>query len=104
MIWLAILGMGLVTFGLRLSFLALSGRLAAPDWLTRALRFVPVAVLTALVVPAIIYREGALSLSLDNERLIAGLLAAIVAWWTRSVLATLAVGMGGVWLLQALAR
>jgi branched-subunit amino acid transport protein len=104
MIWLAILGMGLVTFGLRLSFLALSGRLAVPDWLTRALRFVPVAVLTALVVPAIIYREGALSLSLDNERLIAGLLAAIVAWRTRSVLATLAVGMGGVWLLQALAR
>ncbi|MBS3932911.1 MAG: AzlD domain-containing protein [Truepera sp.] len=104
MIWLAILGMGLITFGLRLSFLALSGRLAAPDWLTRALRFVPVAVLTALVVPAIIYREGALSLSLDNERLIAGLLAAIVAWRTRSVLATLAVGMGSVWLLQALAR
>jgi len=89
---------------LRLSFLALSGRLAAPDWLTRALRFVPVAVLTALVVPAIIYREGVLSLSLSNERLIAGLLAAIVAWRTRSVLATLAVGMGGVWLLQALAR
>ncbi|MBS3966566.1 MAG: AzlD domain-containing protein [Truepera sp.] len=104
MIWLAILGMGLITFGLRLSFLALSGRLAAPDWLTRALRFVPVAVLTALVVPAIIYREGVLSLSLSNERLIAGLLAAIVAWRTRSVLATLAVGMGGVWLLQALAR
>lgn len=104
MIWLAILGMGLITFGLRLSFLALSGRLAAPDWLTRALRFVPVAVLTALVVPAIIYREGVLSLSLSNERLIAGLLAAIVAWRTRSVLATLVVGMGGVWLLQALAR
>jgi branched-subunit amino acid transport protein len=104
MIWLAILGMGLITFGLRLSFLALSGRLTMPDWLMRALRFVPVAVLTALVVPAIIYREGALSLSLDNERLIAGLLAAIVAWRTRSVLATLAAGMGVVWLLQALAR
>lgn len=104
MIWLAILGMGLITFGLRLSFLALSGRMAAPNWLTRALRFVPVAALSALVVPAIIYRQGVLSLSLENERLIAGLLAAIIAWRTRSVLATLAVGMGGVWLLQALMR
>jgi branched-subunit amino acid transport protein len=102
--WLVILGMGALTFVLRLSFLALWGRLAAPDWLERALRYVPVAALSALVFPALVYREGVLSLSLGNERLIAGLLAAVVAWRTKSIVATLAVGMGGLWLLQALMR
>lgn len=101
-LWLLIVLIGLGTFALRLSFIHLWGRVQLPEIVHRALRFIPAAVLAALVVPAIVRPEGALDLSLHNLRLIAGLLAAVVALFTRNVLLTLAAGMGTLWLLQAL--
>jgi len=44
---------------------------------------------------------GTLDLSLGNERLLAGLLAILVAWRTRNVLLAVAAGMIALWLLQA---
>lgn len=99
-IWLTILGMGVITFGLRYSFIALSGRLELPPTLRRALRFVPAAVLSALVLPALVYPGGELFLSLGNDRLMAGLIALVVAWRSRSILLTLLVGMVALWTLQ----
>jgi branched-subunit amino acid transport protein len=92
--------MGVLTFLLRLSFLELFGKARVPDGLARALRFVPAAVLPALVAPAFVYREGVLELSLGNEHLLAGLIAALVAWRSKSMLATIIVGMLALWALQ----
>ena len=103
-LWLTILGAGAVTFALRLSFIALLGRLQIPPTLGRALRFVPAAVLTAVVIPLLFYEDGALEISLGNERLLAGLAAALIAWRTRSVLLTLGGGMATLWILQAIAQ
>jgi branched-subunit amino acid transport protein len=100
-LWLTILGAGAVTFALRLSFIALLGRIEMPPFLGRALRFVPAAVLTAVVIPLLFYENGALEASLGNERLLAGLAAALIAWRTRSVLLTLGGGMATLWALQA---
>ncbi len=69
---------------------------------TLGLRFVPAAVLAALVVPALVYADGALALSFSNTRLVAGVLAAVVAWTTRSVLWTIGSGMAALWTLNAL--
>ena len=99
-LWLAILGAGAVTFALRLSFIALLGRIEIPPLLGRALRFVPAAVLTAVVIPLLLYDNGALEVSPGNERLLAGLVAALIAWRTRSVLFTLGGGMATLWTLQ----
>ena len=101
-LWLTIAGAGAVTFALRLSFIALLGRTETPLFLGRALRFVPAAVLTAVVIPLLFYENGALEASLGNERLLAGLVAALVAWRTRSVLFTLGGGMATLWALQAI--
>lgn len=101
-LWLTIIVIGAGTFALRVSFIHLLARISVPALLQRALRFVPPAVLAALVLPAILRSGGALDLSLDNFRLIAGALAALVAWWTRNVLLTLAIGMGTLWLLNAI--
>ena len=101
-LWLAIVGAGAVTFTLRLSFIALLGRVETPLFLGRALRFVPAAVLTAVVIPLLFYVNGALDVSLSNERLIAGLVAALISWRTRSVLFTLGGGMAALWTLQVL--
>ena len=99
-LWLTIFGAGAVTFVLRLSFIALLGRIQIHPSLRRALRFVPAAVLTAVVVPLLFYKNGVLEVSFGNERLLAGLVAALIAWRTRSVLFTLGGGMATLWVLQ----
>ncbi len=103
-LWMTILGAGAVTFALRLSFIALLGRIRIPLSLGQALRFVPAAVLTAMVIPLLLYEDGALEVSLGNERLLAGLVAALIAWRTRNVLLTLGGGMATLWILQAFAQ
>jgi branched-subunit amino acid transport protein len=100
-LWLTIVGAGAVSFALRLSFIALLGRVEMPPLLGQALRFVPAAVLTAVVIPLLSYVDGNLEISLGNERLIAGLFAALIAWRTRNVLFTLGGGMAALWALQA---
>jgi branched-subunit amino acid transport protein len=103
-LWLAILGAGAVTFALRLSFIVLLGRVEMPAYLAKALRFVPAAVLTAVVIPLLFYEDGALEVSLGNERLLAGLVAALIAWRTRNVLLTLGGGMATLWILQVIGQ
>jgi branched-subunit amino acid transport protein len=46
--------------------------------------------------------EGALLLAPTNLRLVAGLIAALVAWRTRRTLLSIGVGMVVLWVLQAL--
>src|SRR5215210_3713295 len=100
--WLAVAGAGVVTFALRLSFIALLGRIELPVLLSQALRFVPAAVFTAVVVPLLFYVDGAVEVSLGNERLLAGLAAVLIAYRTRSVPLTLVGGMATLWALQVL--
>lgn len=100
-LWLAIVAAGLLTYGQRLSFITLWERMHMPAWLRRALRFVPVTVLVALIVPDVLIVDGALYVSPENDRLLAGILAAGVAWRTQNVLATIVVGMAALVLLQA---
>jgi branched-subunit amino acid transport protein len=102
--WIPVLALGgLLTFATRLSFIALLGRVETPDLLRRALRYVPPAVLSAIILPELLVRHGAVDPSFHNPRLLAGLAAAAVALRTRNVLLTIAVGMAALWALQALA-
>jgi branched-subunit amino acid transport protein len=101
-LWVLILLVGLGTFSLRLSFIHFWGRIELPQIVHRALRFIPAAVLAALVLPALVRPEGSIDFSPHNLRLIAGILAAAVALLTRNVLFTLAAGMAALWLLQAI--
>lgn len=101
-LWALFLALGLGTFMLRFSFIYLFGRVEMPFWMKRALRYVPSAVLAALVLPALTYPAGTLDLSPGNARLLAGLGGALVAWRTRNVLWTISVGMVLFWILQAL--
>ena len=99
--WLLFVVIGLGTFLLRFLFIYLFGKIEMPDWLSRALRFVPAAALAALVFPALTHPAGHLNLSLHNFRLLAGLGGAVVAWKTRNVLLTILAGMVLLWILEA---
>ncbi len=103
-LWLTLICIGLLTFAIRLSFISLFGRREIPTFLLSVLRFVPVTVLSAIIFPALFLYGNRLDLSLSNTRLLAGILAAIVAWRTKNVLLTIVVGMAGLWLLQAFVK
>jgi branched-subunit amino acid transport protein len=100
--WLLMAFIGVATFAMRLSFIMTLGRLKVPYSLMRALRYVPPAVLSAIIFPELLRPGGALDLSLGNTRLLAGLLAAVVAWRTGNVVLTIVAGMVALWALNAL--
>ncbi len=101
LIWILLGGAGLGTWLIRLSFIALLGRTAAiPDLAMRILRLIPAAVLAAIVTPSITHASG--SFDLATDRFVAGVIAGLVAWRTKNVLATIGAGMGVLWLLQAI--
>lgn len=91
-IWLIMLIGGLVTFGMRFSFVWALGRYEVPATMRRALHYVPPAVLTAIIFPELFISSGQINLSLDNTRLLAGLIAIAVAAWTRNSLLTILAG------------
>jgi len=98
-LWAVIVIVGVLNYLSRLSFIAIFARRSMPPMLARALKYVPAAMLTALVLPMVV---SAPSLpSLVSPRVIAALLAGVVGFVTRNTLATVAAGMGTLWLLQA---
>lgn len=101
-IWLVMLFGGLITFGMRFSFIYLFGRLHVPETLRKALHYVPPAVLSAIIFPEIFLRNQQLDLSLDNQRLLAGVVAIITAYLTKNTLITILVGMLALVLFQVL--
>lgn len=89
-----IAGMALVTFAVRYPVLALVGRMQLPDRVLRALRYVPVAVLTAIIIPTMFAPDaGAVDISVNNAYLIAGILSIAVAWYRKNLLMTIVIGM-----------
>ena len=100
-VWTAIVLSGMGTYAMRASFLALAHRLATvPPWLARVLRQIPPAAMAAIVVPALLRPHG--HFDPFQARLLAGLIAAAVAWRTRNAGLTLVVGMGLLIAIQAL--
>lgn len=99
MIWLVIILTGLANFAARFSMISDFAPKQLPKWLENALAFVPIAGLTAIGVPAVIIDEGNIITLVDNPRLYAALVAIVVALITRSVLATISVGLITLWTL-----
>jgi branched-subunit amino acid transport protein len=101
--WPVALSLGLGTFLIRFSFILIMDKLTLPDAFTRMLRFIPASVLPALVAPAVLLHGNGWPASFaDLERPLAGLVAILVAWRTKSVILTIAGGMGALWILKAI--
>jgi len=100
-LWVAIIGSGVGTYAMRASFLVFAHRLAdVPPGIQRLLRQIPPAALASIVIPALLRPEG--DLDLWQPRLVAGVVAALVAWRTRNIALTLLVGIGIVMAIDAL--
>ena len=101
-LWLTIFAAGLITYATRLSFILLFERIEIPFWLRRLLRFVPAAVLSAIILPELVFQDGTLAVTPTNPRLLAGIIAILVAWRTKNILLTLISGMVTLWILQVI--
>jgi branched-subunit amino acid transport protein len=86
LIWVTLVGMALVTYALRASFLLLPPQVETPPLLRRALRYVPAAVLTAIWAPEVLLSPG-------YEQFAAGAVAIAVAWRWRLTFATILAGL-----------
>ncbi|HZE11946.1 MAG TPA: AzlD domain-containing protein [Burkholderiales bacterium] len=91
--WTLIVGMGLVAFLTRAVFILPGSHLKLPATAERVLRYAPAAALMAIVVPDLAMPQGALSISIGNPKLVAGLVAFGLAAATRSILLTIVGGM-----------
>ena len=92
---LLIIGMALINLVIRYPVFLLADRFRFPALIERALNFVPAAVLTAIIVPAVIYPTGPQAqLGWHNPFLDAAILTAIISYLTRNLLATIVIGMG----------
>ena len=101
-VWAVILALAGVTYLTRVSFLGLLAHIVLPRALQRLLAYVPPAIIAAFIAPQV-FPSGASGLPmLDWPRLIAALLAVIIALRTRSTLATISLGMLVLWGAQAL--
>jgi branched-subunit amino acid transport protein len=101
MIWLVMILGGIFTFGTR--FVMLSGWVAhgLPRWLIDALAFVPIAVLTAILVPAVLIDPATQKIVVTgNARIVAAVVATIIALLTRNVIATISSGLATLWFVQ----
>lgn len=99
-IWVTIVLMTAVTVATRTVMLVFGDRIPLPERVQHALRFAPACALTALIAPELLTEQGAWAISLANAKLIAGAIAIAVMLATRSMLATMGLGMAAYLVLR----
>lgn len=91
--WVLIIGMMALTFVPRYMPIGLAGKFHIHPLLGRALEYVPIAVLTAIIAQTSFVHDGELDMALSNPYLY-GLIASIVtAWITKHTFKTIMVGL-----------
>jgi branched-subunit amino acid transport protein len=96
-IYLLIAGLGGVTVVTRCFFFMVDQELPFPAWADRGLRYAPIAALSAVVIPEIVVKHGALISDWRDARIYAAAVGAAFYFWRRgqgqAVLGTILVGM-----------
>jgi branched-subunit amino acid transport protein len=96
-----IFGMAAVTYFIRIIIFPVSSRMAFPNAIERALKYVPPAVLTAIIFPAVLMPSGTkLDITLSNAHMMGAIIAGCVGWFSKNLLLTIVCGMAGFWAWQ----
>ena len=91
-IWIIILGMAVVTYGPRTLPLTTISEDALPYWARRGLKYVPIAVLSAIIGPEFLPPGDWFEYTVDGH-LVAGVVAIATAWFTKSSILPVVIGM-----------
>ncbi|SHK61523.1 Branched-chain amino acid transport protein [Desulforamulus aeronauticus DSM 10349] len=92
--------MMLVTYIPRMLPLAVLSRINISKGVLNWLSYVPVAVLSALLAPELLLKDGQLSINLTNTYLLAAIPCFIAGIYSKSIFLTVVTGMGMVVLLN----
>ncbi|TKI57197.1 AzlD domain-containing protein [Brevibacillus antibioticus] len=92
-VFLVIVGTAIVTFIPRVLPLMVLSRFQLPEWATRWLSYVPISVMAALVAQEIFKHGEEISFSTNNVELLAAIPTFLIAIITRSLLASVLVGI-----------
>jgi len=88
-----ILGMAVITVVTRGFFLLSDRDWPLPSWLTRGLRYAPLAALAAIIAPEVLLTDGKLVATWLDPRLLAVAAGTAYFWWQRGILGTIVVGI-----------
>ena len=87
-----IIGMAVITVITRGFFLLSDREWPLPPWLTRGLRYAPLAALAAIIAPEVLLTDGKLVTTWLDPRLLAVAAGTAYFWWQRGILGTIVVG------------
>lgn len=97
---LILIGMSLVTYIPRMLPLVVLSKFELPSWFLRWLSYIPVAVLSALLVPGLFLKNNAIHIAFDNKALLAAIPCFLAAIKTKNLFLTVLAGIGTMLLLQ----
>lgn len=98
-LWAIIVIVSIGNFVLRALFVEAYGRIKFPPLIERGLNYVPAAVLSAIIAPAVLMPDQQWVAVTNNAQLWAAIVAALVAWYFKSIFRTLIIGIAVYWLL-----
>ncbi len=91
--WTIVILMMMGTISIRLSLIAISGKVKIPERARELFSFIPAAILPAFIVPNIFYHQGQVDLLAGKERFVVAIFAAMICLKTKSTLATILFGL-----------
>ncbi|MCM0605651.1 MAG: AzlD domain-containing protein [Xanthomonadaceae bacterium] len=97
--WNIVMLLAIGTLAIRGSFIAISSRVKITERTREIFSYIPVAILPALIAPAVFFHQGKVSWLLGKERFLMMILSTILCFFFKSTFITIVFGLGGLYLL-----
>ena len=97
--WLIIIISGLITFFLRFSMISLIKKDMLSEKTRILLSYVPSAVFPALIFPAVLLENSGSFVSYNDPKIIAILVAILVGYFSKKIIATILSGLISYWII-----
>jgi branched-subunit amino acid transport protein len=99
MTWLSIIVAGILTYFTRMTMITLVNRDMLGDKIKAVLEYVPSAVFPAIIFPAIFINDYGLFVEINDPKIFAAIVAVIVGYLSKNIIATISSGLVSYWLL-----
>jgi len=99
MTWLSIIIAGIVTYFARMTMVALVSRDMLGDRIKAVLAYVPSAVFPAIIFPGVFINDYGTFIEMNDPKIFGALVAIIVGYFSRNVIATILSGLFSYWLI-----
>jgi len=97
-----IIGIAALTFFTRFAFAVILKKDKISEKWSKWMVYVPIAVFTTIIVPALVAPKEEIDFSIQNEYLIAGIVALLIAYKTKNLAGTVILGISIILLLRFL--